>query len=106
MNTFCQIYCMEKLFSLKNLALLISNQMPFTKTTRLINIQLFSLTMSFGILVAILPKKGFVNTLEGMIKNTNYEAKNTTDYKTEGTVNELSGVLTYKSSLPMQKERN
>jgi len=49
-------------------------------------------------------KKGFVNTLQGMIKNTNYEAKNTTDYKTEGTVNELSGVLTYKSSLPMQKK--
>ena len=49
-------------------------------------------------------KKGFVNTLEGMIKNTNYEAKNTTDYRTDGTVNELSGVLTYKSSLPMQKK--
>jgi len=49
-------------------------------------------------------KKGFVNTLQGMIKNTNYEAKKTTDYKTEGTVNELSGVLTYKSSLPMQKK--
>jgi len=49
-------------------------------------------------------KKGFVNTLQGMIKNTNYEAKNTTDYKTEGTINELSGVLTYKSSLPMQKK--
>ena len=46
---------------------------------------------------------GVINTLQGMIKNTNYEAKKTTDYKTEGTVNELSGVLTYKSSLPMQK---
>ena len=49
-------------------------------------------------------RKGFVNTLQGMLKNTNYEAKNTTDYKTAGTVNELSGVLTYKSSLPMQKK--
>ena len=49
-------------------------------------------------------KKGFVNTLEGMIKNTNYEAKNATDYKTDKTVNELSGVLSFKSSLPMQKK--
>ena len=49
-------------------------------------------------------KSGLVNTLEGMLKNTNYEAKNTTDYKTNGTVNELSGVITYKSSLPMQKK--
>ena len=48
-------------------------------------------------------RKGFVNTLQGIIKNTNYEAKNTTDYKTDGAVNEISGVLTYKSSLPMQK---
>ena len=49
-------------------------------------------------------KNGFVNTLEGIIKNTNYEAKKTTDYKTNGTVNELSGVLSFKSSLPMQKQ--
>ena len=49
-------------------------------------------------------KKGFVNTLEGMIRNRNYEAKKTLDYKTKGTVNELSGVLSYKSSLPMQKK--
>ena len=49
-------------------------------------------------------KSGFVNTLEGMLKNTNYEAKNTTDYKTDGPVNELSSVLTYKSSFPMQKK--
>ena len=49
-------------------------------------------------------KRGFVNTIEGMIKNTNYQAKNTTDYKTDGTVNELSGVLSFKSSLPMQKK--
>ena len=50
-------------------------------------------------------RKGFVNTLDGVIKNTNYEAKNSTDYKTKGTINELSGVLSYKSSLPMKKEK-
>ena len=48
--------------------------------------------------------KGLVNTLEGTFKNTNYEAKNTTDYKTEGTINEFSGVVSFKSSLPMQKK--
>ena len=47
--------------------------------------------------------KGFLNTIEGMIKNTNYEAKNTTDLKTSGTVNELSGVISFKSALPMEK---
>ena len=50
--------------------------------------------------------KGFVNTFEGMMKNTNYEAKNTTNYKNSGTVNELSGVLSFKSSLPMKKEES
>ena len=49
-------------------------------------------------------KKGFVNNLEGMITNTNYNATNTTDYKTANTVNELSGVLSFKSALPMKKE--
>ena len=49
-------------------------------------------------------QKGFVNSIEGMVKNTNYEARNTTDHKTEGTVNELSGVFSFKSSLPMKKE--
>ena len=48
--------------------------------------------------------KGFINTLVGMVKNTNYEARNTTDRKTEGIVNELSGVLSFKSALPMKKE--
>ena len=48
-------------------------------------------------------KLGFVNRLEGMIRNTNYEAKNTNDYKTAGIVNELTGVLSYKSSLPMER---
>ena len=38
-------------------------------------------------------KKGFVNTIQGMVRNNNYEAKNTEDYKTNGTINELSGVF-------------
>ena len=50
-------------------------------------------------------KKGFVNNLVGMLSNTNYEATNTTDYKSGGMVNELSSVLSFKSSLPMKKER-
>ena len=49
-------------------------------------------------------QKGFVNNIEGMVKNTNYEATNTTDHKTEGTINELSGVFSFKSALPMKKE--
>ena len=38
-----------------------------------------------------------------MLKNTNYEAKNTKDLKTSGTVSELSSVISFKSSLPMEK---
>ena len=49
-------------------------------------------------------KKGFINTLEGMIRNTNYETRNTNDYRNEGTINELSSVFAYKSSLPMKKD--
>ncbi len=49
-------------------------------------------------------KNGFVNTLEGMIKNTNYETKNTTKYKDDTTQNELQGVLSHKTSLPMKKD--
>ena len=49
-------------------------------------------------------KNGLVNTFGGMITNMNYEAKNTTDYKTKGTINELKSVLTFKSSLPMKKD--
>ncbi len=48
-------------------------------------------------------KKGFINSFEAMLRNKNYEAKNTSDYKTEGTINELSSVLSFKSSLPMKK---
>ena len=49
-------------------------------------------------------KKGFVNSLEVMLRNTNYEARKTGEYKDEGTVNEIHGVLGYKSSLPMKKD--
>ena len=53
---------------------------------------------------SFISSKGFVNTLEGMVKNINYDAKNTTDYKTAGTINEINGVLNFKSSFPMKKE--
>tara|TARA_B100001123_G_scaffold439753_1_gene577246 strand:- start:197 stop:2623 length:2427 start_codon:yes stop_codon:yes gene_type:complete len=49
-------------------------------------------------------KKGFINSLEGMLRNTNYEARKAKDYRDVGTVNELQGVLAYKSSLPMKKD--
>ena len=49
-------------------------------------------------------KKGFMNSFEGMIRNTNYKARKTKEYKDEGTVNELNTVLAYKSSLPLQKD--
>ena len=49
-------------------------------------------------------KGGFINTLEGMIRNTNYETKNTTEYKDETTANQLQGVLSHKTSLPMKKD--
>ena len=53
---------------------------------------------------SFITQKGFVNTLEGMLRNTNYEARKTNEYKDEGTVNEISGVLSYKTSLPMKKD--
>ena len=49
-------------------------------------------------------KNGFLNTFKGMIRNTNYETKNTLEYKNEKTVNELHSVLSYKASLPMKKD--
>jgi LPS-assembly protein len=48
-------------------------------------------------------KGGFVNTIEGMIRNTNYETRKTSEYKDDKTVNELNGVISYKSSLPLIK---
>ena len=49
-------------------------------------------------------KSGFVNTVQGMFRNTNYEAKNTDYYKNNRTINEFSGVLGFKSSLPLKKD--
>ena len=49
-------------------------------------------------------KKGFISSLEGMLRNTNYKTKKTKEYKDGGTVNEMHGVLAYKSSLPMKKD--
>ena len=49
-------------------------------------------------------KKGFVNTFAGTIKNNNYEAKNTTDYKNNRVINELNAAVSFKSSLPMKKD--
>jgi len=48
-------------------------------------------------------KNGFLNTLQGMIRNTNYETKKTNEYKDGGTVNEISTVLANKISLPLKK---
>ena len=48
--------------------------------------------------------RGFINTIEGMVRNTNYETKKTNEYKDDKTVNELSGVISYKSSLPLIKK--
>ena len=55
-------------------------------------------------LPSYISQKGFVNQLEGMVRNTNYKARKTKEYKDEGTVNELSSVLAYKSSLPLKKD--
>ena len=49
-------------------------------------------------------KKGFVNTLEGMVRNTNYKTEKTTKYKNDQTQNEISGALSYTSSLPLKKD--
>lgn len=49
-------------------------------------------------------KNGFVNTIKTMVRNTNYKATNTLDYKNQGTINELNGVVSYKASLPLKKE--
>ena len=49
-------------------------------------------------------ENGFFNTFEGMLRNTNYETKKTKEYKDDKTVNEISGVVAYKTSLPLKKE--
>ena len=53
---------------------------------------------------SIISKSGFVNTFKGMLKNTNYEAIKTTDYKDDGTINEISGVISHKTSFPLKKD--
>ena len=54
--------------------------------------------------VSFITSKGFVNTIEGMVRNTNYKTKKTTKYKNDETQNEISGALSYTSSLPLKKE--
>ena len=49
-------------------------------------------------------KKGFVNSIEGAIKNINYKAKNTVDYKNGSTINEVQSVIAFKSTLPLKKD--
>jgi len=48
-------------------------------------------------------KNGFVNSVQAMVRNINYDSKNTGEYKEESTVNELHGVISHKTSLPMKK---
>ena len=54
--------------------------------------------------LSYITKNGFLNSIQGMIRNTNYEARKTGEYKDSGKVNELSGVIAYKSSLPLKKD--
>ena len=49
-------------------------------------------------------KSGFVNAFTGLLKNSNYEANNTSEFKNDTTEHEIAGVLSLKSSLPMQKD--
>ena len=53
---------------------------------------------------SFISKKGFVNAFQGMLRNTNYETRKTKEYKDGDAINELSGVLSYKTSLPLKKE--
>ena len=50
-------------------------------------------------------KNGFIRSIEGMVRNTNYEARKTNEYKDSGTVNEINSVIAFKSSLPMKKNQ-
>ena len=51
-------------------------------------------------------KNGFVTEIEGILKNTNYDAKNTSQYKNEKANHEIAGVLGVTRSLPMEKRSN
>ena len=53
---------------------------------------------------SFISKNGFVSSVAGMLRNTNYETKNTKDYKDDNTVNELHSVISYKTGLPMKKD--
>jgi LPS-assembly protein len=53
---------------------------------------------------SVVSQNGLINTLEGMLRNTNYEARGATKYKNTGQVNEIHGVIGYKSSLPLKKD--
>ena len=53
---------------------------------------------------SFLSKGGFVNTAEIQVKNTNYESENDASLKSTGSINEIAGVLAFRSILPMIKE--
>ena len=49
-------------------------------------------------------KNSVVNKFVTLVRNTNYETKNTKEYKDGDTVNEINGVVAYEASLPMKKD--
>ena len=51
-------------------------------------------------------KIGLENQFEGKLKTVNYNAKNTTEYKTDNTTSELSGALAYLTKLGLFKNNN
>ena len=51
-------------------------------------------------------KFGFENEFLGLIKNINYKAKNTKDYKTDNSVSEFYGAFGFKSELGLFKFRD
>ena len=53
---------------------------------------------------SVITQKGLINSLEGMVRNTNYETRGATKYKNTGQVNEVNAVLGFKSSLPLKKD--
>jgi len=54
--------------------------------------------------LSYISKNGFISSLEGMIRNENYETKKTGEFKDDRTINEINGVVGYKASLPMKKD--
>lgn len=49
-------------------------------------------------------KRGFVTEIEGVVKNTNYNSENTSEYKSQKTNHELNGLISFTKSLPMEKK--